>query len=260
MQKGNSTMSKTSGWLGLEDQGRDFPFYNASPVGLTAGQWLVLMCAVAAGLAALSGVALLLQGDMAAFIPAALFVLIPLGALYVLSGHQLQALFYKVGWRELRLMLGFALLNLLVTFSVALLVENFWTTESNPAFAELKEASSYQLALFYLRTFIQLIGEELFTILPFLALLWLLTSCFHWPRGRAIFAAWILTAILFALIHLPTYHWNLLQCLVIIGSARLVLTLAYIKTKNLWVCSGAHIINDWTLFTLAILGQKAVVS
>jgi uncharacterized protein len=178
--------------------------------------------------------------------------------LYVLSGHQLQALFYKVGWRELRLMLGFALLNLLVTFAVALIVKNFWTTESNPAFAELKEASSYQLVFFYLRTFIQLIGEELFTILPFLALLWFFTRCLHWSRGPAICAAWILTAILFALIHLPTYHWNLLQCLVIIGSARLVLTLAYIKTKNLWVCSGAHIINDWTLFTLAILGQQAL--
>jgi hypothetical protein len=53
-------MSKTSGWLKLEDQGRDFPFYNVSPVSLTAGQWLLLMLAVAAGLAALSGVALLL--------------------------------------------------------------------------------------------------------------------------------------------------------------------------------------------------------
>lgn len=251
-------MSKTSGWLQLEDQGRDFPFYNASPVDLTAGQWFLLMLAVAAGLAALSGVALLLQGELVAFIPAILFVFIPLGTLYVLSGHQLQALFYKVGWRELRLMLGFALLNLLVTFTVALIVENFWTTESNPAFAELKDASSYQLTLFYLRTFIQLIGEELFTILPFLALLWFFTRCLHWSRGPAICAAWILTAILFALIHLPTYHWNLLQCLVIIGSARLVLTLAYIKTKNLWVCSGAHIINDWTLFTLAILGQQAL--
>lgn len=253
-------MSKTSGWLGLEDKGRDFPFYNAIPAGLTPNQWLLLISAVAAGFAALIGVAPLFSSDAAAFIPAILFVFIPLGALYVLSGHQLQALFYKVGWRELRLMLGFALLNLLVTFSVALLVENFWTTESNPAFAELKEASSYQLALFYLRTFIQLIGEELFTILPFLALLWFFTSRLHWSRGQAIWAAWILTAILFALIHLPTYHWNLLQCLVIIGSARLVLTLAYIKTKNLWVCSGAHIINDWTLFTLALLGLKVAVS
>ncbi len=31
-------MSKTSGWLQLEDKGSDFLFYNGSRVGLTAGQ------------------------------------------------------------------------------------------------------------------------------------------------------------------------------------------------------------------------------
>ena len=39
----------------------------------------------------------------------------------------------------------------------------------------------------------------------------------------------------------------------VIGSARLVLTLAYIKTKNIWVSYGAHLINDWTLFELLIV-------
>jgi len=37
------------------------------------------------------------------------------------------------------------------------------------------------------------------------------------------------------------------QCLVVIGSARLVLTWAYIWSKNIWVSVGAHIINDFTL-------------
>jgi membrane protease YdiL (CAAX protease family) len=29
--------------------------------------------------------------------------------------------------------------------------------------------------------------------------------------------------------------------------ARLILTWAYIRTKNIWVSTGAHIINDWVL-------------
>ncbi|MDZ7936908.1 MAG: CPBP family intramembrane glutamic endopeptidase, partial [Rhodoferax sp.] len=41
---------------------------------------------------------------------------------------------------------------------------------------------------------------------------------------------------------------NWAQCLLIIGSARLVLSLAYLKTRNLWVSTLAHIINDWVLF------------
>ena len=32
-----------------------------------------------------------------------------------------------------------------------------------------------------------------------------------------------------------------------------MLTLAYIKTKNLWVSYGAHLINDWTIFVYLIL-------
>jgi membrane protease YdiL (CAAX protease family) len=40
----------------------------------------------------------------------------------------------------------------------------------------------------------------------------------------------------------------------VIGVARMVLTLPWIMTKNIWVSTGAHIINDWSLFGLALLG------
>lgn len=108
--------------------------------------------------------------------------------------------------------------------------------------------------LFYPRTAIQLLGEELLTILPFLALLYFLVAKAHWSRKRAVLVAWIATSIGFGLVHLPTYDWNLLQCLVVIGGARVILTLAYLRTKNIWVSTGAHILNDWTLFSLPMLG------
>ena len=57
----------------------------------------------------------------------------------------------------------------------------------------------------------------------------------------------LLGAISLGLIHLLTYDWNVVQCIVVIGTARMVLTLAWILTKNIWVSTGAHIINDWTL-------------
>jgi hypothetical protein len=72
-----------------------FRFIKAIPVGLTPGQWELLMLAVAAGFAALIGVAHLLQGDLAAFMPAILFVYIPLGTLYVLSGTSFKLYFIK---------------------------------------------------------------------------------------------------------------------------------------------------------------------
>jgi membrane protease YdiL (CAAX protease family) len=32
-----------------------------------------------------------------------------------------------------------------------------------------------------------------------------------------------------------------------------VLTLPWILTKNIWVSTGAHIINDWSLFGIGML-------
>lgn len=42
--------------------------------------------------------------------------------------------------------------------------------------------------------------------------------------------------------------------IVVIGSARLVLTLPRIMTKHICVSTGAHIINDWLLFGVGLLG------
>ena len=107
--------------------------------------------------------------------------------------------------------------------------------------------------MFFARTALQLLGEEVMTILPFLALLALCTRGLGMGRRSAMVVAWLLSAVLFALAHLPAYGWNLLQCLVVIGSARLVLTLPWIMTKNLWVSTGAHVINDWLLFSMGLL-------
>lgn len=70
--------------------------------------------------------------------------------------------------------------------------------------------------------------------------------------------AWLITAGVFGLIHFPTYNWNVLQCIMVIGSARLVLTLPWIMTKNIWVSTGAHIVNDWLLFLMSLLGASLV--
>jgi membrane protease YdiL (CAAX protease family) len=61
---------------------------------------------------------------------------------------------------------------------------------------------------------------------------------------------------LFAAEHLPTYDWNVVQALRGVGVARLILTLPYIMTKNLWVSTGAHVLNDWIIFSVSLLGTS----
>jgi uncharacterized membrane protein len=123
----------------------------------------------------------------------------------------------------------------------------FGPVSGNAGIADAANLDGARLASFFAKVGLQLLGEELITILPFLAILTWLHKKAQMGRNAAVLAAWLLSAIIFALLHLPTYDWNIVQCLAIIGTARLVLTWAYVWTKNIWVSTGAHVINDWAL-------------
>ncbi len=238
----------------LEDPVGDFPFYNGVPVSLSAAKWLFVMAAVVVGFLVLVLPISWPGGPLGALIPAVLFPVIPLAALAHVAPGRWKAIFGKVGLRELRLMLGVALLNIVVSMSVGALVRALAEVTSNAATAQLGGMDTAGRIAFFAKTLPQLFGEEVVTILPFLALLALLSNRFGVGRKAAVVGAWLISSLIFGLIHLPTYDWNLLQCIVVIGTARMVLSLAWILTKNIWVSTGAHIINDWTLFTLSLIG------
>lgn len=242
----------------LEDPVGDFPYYNGAPVPLTGGQWLYVLAAVAAGFLVLVLPIPWPGGALGAIIPAVLFPVIPLAALAQVAPGHWKVIFGKVGSREWRLMFGFALLNIIVSMSVGVIVRTLADVTPNAAAAQLGGMDSAGRIAFFAKTIPQLLGEEVVTLLPFLAALtWLSNRCGVGRKG-AIVGAWLLSSLLFGLIHLPTYDWNVVQCIVVIGTARMVLTLAWILTKNIWVSTGAHIINDWLLFGLSLLGAGLI--
>jgi uncharacterized protein len=239
-----------------ENPGRDFPFYNGQPISLSGGQWLLLLGLVAGSFALLIAPIAWPGGTAGTFVPAVLFPVIPLVGLSLLSKGNAGRLFGAVGWREIKSMVLFALLNIAVTMVVGAIVKATIGATSNQAIATANSLAPGELVLFLAKTAVQLVGEEVLTILPLLALLqWLVARC-GIGRAAGVFWAWLLTAVLFGAVHLPTYDWNWAQCLLIIGTARLVLSLAYIKTKNLWVSAGAHILNDWVLIMMNVVGAK----
>ncbi len=243
----------------LEDPGRDFPFYNGEPTSISKGQWLFVMAMVVAGFLVLLLPIRWPGGSFGQFLPAVLMPAIPLAALaYVVPGHW-TSIFGRVGGREVKLMVGFALLNIVVSMSVGALVVALTSVTQNAATAQLSGLDTAGRILFFAKTIPQLFGEEVITLLPFLALLQLLTKGFAMSRKGAIIGAWLISSVIFGLIHLPTYDWNLIQCVVIIGSARMMLTLPWIMTKNIWVPTGAHILNDWLLFSMGLLGAGLAV-
>lgn len=224
----------------------DLPFYNGRPVEISGPQWLLVLGATIIAYGAL--VVLPLPTAPLNFIPAILFVAIPLGALALVAGRDWTALFRRYGIKQFGLSLGFGVLTVIVSGVAGFLLSLALPMTPNPAVASLSGIGLAELVLFLARTFIQLVGEELTTILPLLAVLWLCVSRFGLSRRAGIVVAVIVSTLWFSALHLPTYNWNIVQCLGIIGTARIVLTLSYLVTRNLWVSAGAHIINDWALF------------
>jgi membrane protease YdiL (CAAX protease family) len=250
--------STSQRFLRLEDSATDFPFYNGMPATISAGHWLFVMAMVVVGFLVLALPIHWPGGSFGQFIPAVLMPLIPLAALaYVTSGHW-KAIFGKVGGREVKLMFGFALLNIVVSMSVGAIVFALTSVTPNASTSQLGGLDTAGRALFFAKTIPQLFGEEVITLLPFLALLQLFSKGLGFSRKGAIIGAWLISSVVFGLMHLPAYDWNLVQCIVVIGSARIVLTLPWIMTKNIWVSTGAHIVNDWLLFSVGLLGAGLV--
>lgn len=231
----------------------DYPFYNGEPLSFTVRQWTLLLLLCLLAFLLLTFLGLLFVGPVSQLFPVILFLLVPLAGLGAMGRGCLSALFRPLTMKAILLMPAFALLNLLVSVAVALVVVGMADVSANPAVGLIRALDPVQFAAFLLRTLPQLVGEELITILPLLALLAYLVQGRGWSRRAAIVAAWLTTALLFGILHLPTYQWNLAQSIFIIGAARMVLTGAYLLTGNLWVSAGAHIVSDWLIFFAAYL-------
>ncbi|UJW87514.1 CPBP family intramembrane glutamic endopeptidase [Devosia sp. SL43] len=229
----------------------DFPYYRGVPVDIAPLGWLAIVASVAIGFLLLT--MLPFSTFPLNLVPAILFTGVPLLTLVVVSGGNHTALFGRIGIKQLALAAGFGILTLAVSLSIGLILMRVTSMTANPTAAALANVGPADIAIFLLRTAIQLLGEELMTILPLLAVLWLCVRKFGLSRRVGLVIAVIVSTAWFAAVHLPTYNWNLIQCFGVIGSARLMLTAAFLLTRNIWVSTGAHILNDWIEFLLPTL-------
>jgi membrane protease YdiL (CAAX protease family) len=253
-----NSLPNTERFFCFEDPKGDFPFYSGQPASVSNGQWFFVIAMVVVGFLVLALPINWPGGTLGQFLPAVLMPAIPLAALAYVAPCSWTSIFGRVGAREIRLMVGFALLNIIVSMSVGAIVHASFNVTANGTVGQLGALDTTDQVVFFAKTIPQLFGEEVITILPFLALLQLFSRGLGLGRKGAVLAAWLITAVVFGLLHLPTYNWNVLQCIVVIGSARLVLTLPWIMTKNIWVSTGAHIVNDWLLFLMTLLGSSLV--
>lgn len=235
----------------------DLPYYNGVPVRVGLGGWVLILAAVIVAFLQLT----LWKPDSVplAYVSALLLPVLPLVALMAATGWRAPAVFRSFGFKGVLAALGFALLTIVCSFAAGALLAQVMPMTSNPNLAGIADEGATELLLFLGRAGIQLVGEEVVTILPLLAVLWLCVERLRMPRTVALVFAVLISTVWFAALHLPTYDWNWIQCLGTIGTARIVLTLAYLFTRNLWVSAIAHIANDWSLFLIAFIGGHAPV-
>lgn len=250
----NMKNANTKLWI-ENASGDDFPLYNGKPNNINAYQWVTLLASVALGFAFLSMKIDVLNGTFGGIARSTLFFAVPLTVFYLITNKEVTTLFRKLRWRDARVMISIALVNLLVTIALGALFLNTLGADTNTAIGALKDLSNHERLLFFVQSLPQLFGEEVLTVLPFLAFLHFSYRYLGLSKTRSVLLAWLLSSLVFGLVHLPTYNWNWLQCIIVIGSARLILTLAYIRTKNIWVSTGAHIINDWVIFSLVMIAH-----
>lgn len=234
------------GGLIERDDGLDFPFYDGNPVSFSGVRWLLLWLATVVAFLALDlwpfG-----RGPWSIMAAQLLFVAVPLVALAALIPQHWTALYHRVRLPDVGLMVVFWLLALAVQVSVgAALGAIDKRAVSDPAAAAAKGGDA--IPAHFAGALPQLMGEELLTIIPFLALLWVGATKLGWSRRTAVIVALVISSLWFGAVHLPTYDWNLGQALLGIGLVRVVLTLAYVRTKNVWVCFGAHVLTDYAVF------------
>ena len=230
--------------------GRDFPFYRGVPRSISPAGWITVLVFCVLGFAALITPTPFLSGQIAHWVAVLLFVVLPLAGLRIAAGPDWRALFPVIRWKDVGIGLAFVPVTVLTSAAIAVFFVKGGVTAANPVIGMLTSLSPTDLALFIASTLPQLLGEEIITVLPFLTVLTLLHRGIKLPRAAAIFGAWVVSAAIFAALHLPTYGWHILQTLAVIGTARLALTLPFLITKSIWSSTIAHVTNDWLLFAL----------
>lgn len=229
---------------------RDLPLYNGRPVEIEGIGWLFLMASVMIAFLAL--IFIPMRSFPYNIVPALLFAAIPLMVLRRAAGSCWKCLFRPINRQSLALMVLFGLITVIGSLATGWMLQRYFELRPNPMSDAFATMSTVKIGETFVVTCIQLFGEELLGILPFLGILWFCVRRLHMARTPGIVIALIMSGLLFGAAHLPTYAWHWAQSLIGIGVARTLLTLAFIATRNIWVSTGAHIINDWTGFVLAI--------
>ena len=223
------------------DGALDFPFYNGIPK-LSKFDWFVFILGPVLTVLLIFGVFFYIPGmeyvltDFSIPILFCLVLLIPVA--YVCKGN-LGIFFKKPKLGDFKIIILCFIANTIFTIAMYLILTylGFGLESSSATLAQ--PTSSFDTILLL----IQLVGEELFKVS---VLICVMAFIYHYTDNRkiAVVISTICTMIVFGLIHLESYDWNLVQCLLVIGLGAIFDLLPYLKTKNVVNSYILHVLID----------------
>ena len=184
----------------LELANDDFPYYQGWPVCVLGRQWALVLVVLAAAFA--FRLVSPLDGDYSIFITVIVFSVLPLVGLYAVAHPGWTAVFRRLTWRHFTSGVAFGLINVVVSWILGGIVTVIAETSAN-ATQRITEKVGSEIVAHVRLGRDPALRRGAADHPPLQALLYLFSAKMKWLRKKALVWAWIISAIIFALVHCP---------------------------------------------------------
>lgn len=225
----------------FEDKSTDFPFYKENNVNEKKSK-IIMLSSLFLFIFMILGPVKFYEGQ-----EQIILFLITLIPLLLLTKCNLSSFFRKLSLNDIRLIIvsyiGYKIYYLIVYGFFQ--ITNYTTTSAESYFLNLN-------LLTVIVNLLQIFSEEIFRIFIFLILMYYLYKYTN-NRKISIITSTVIMLIVFGLLHVNTYGYNIIQIMLFQGLGSIFEFAGYLKTKNLAIPILIHIlinISSWFQFLI----------
>ena len=225
----------------FEREGLDFPFYRNNPK-LNIGKWIILGISFI-----ITMVLIIIPSTFGVDFKNLLYFLIPFIGFGIAVSWKYDLICKKFQRNDFKLIITLIVLELIFSIAIAFIMKSVFNIhgQTNPAIGNLDNI------IFWIKFPLQIFGEELLKIIPFLIFLTIFYKITD-NRKISIVISTVVALIIFGIMHLPTYN-NLIYSIIVIGFGSIFTMFGYLKTKNIFVSYLIHLLFDLIPFLGSLL-------
>ncbi|SHH54325.1 hypothetical protein SAMN02745245_01572 [Anaerosphaera aminiphila DSM 21120] len=176
-----------------------------------------------------------------------LFIIAPITFFIIASMLKKEPKVQIKLWKKIAILLVFTIVYFIVVIVLTHFVNSFNPTTTNPIVKGIQNNSVF------IRTIIVLAWSMFAEEAVKLSLLFVVLKDYKYStqnRSRY-WVSWIVVSILFGLLHLQTYNYNIIQCLILIGLPTMMFGYLWKKTASPYMTWGAHYLFDVLAISIA---------